>query len=185
MKRITSFVLILLVAAAVVAAQAQPRHSGLASITNVGHGKVQLARSMRLELERAGIAPRARLLAVRGRKSFVRLGGPGNDHCYGVNKKGNGSPFGITCWNDFPSATHPILDLSTFGADGGGPVHVLDAQGIAADGVASIVFTDAGGAVVARAPVTANIYTAGGVPVSAVRIVALDAEGRMLFAVPN
>src|SRR5204863_9910928 len=144
----------------------------------------RLARSMRLELEHAGIAPRARLLAVRGRKTFVRLGGPGNDHCYAV-KKGSAAQFGVTCWNDFPSAAHPILDLSTFGADAGGPVHVLDAQGITADGVASIVFTDGGGAVVARAPVTANVYASAGVPASAVRIVALDAEGRMLFAVPK
>ena len=35
------------------------------------------------------------------------------------------------------------------------------------------------------APVTANVYAAASVPVSAVRIVALDAEGRMLFAVPK
>jgi hypothetical protein len=184
MVRIGTSVVVLLVAAAAVAAQARPQHGDLANVANVGRIPVRLAPAMREELRHARIAPRARLLAVHNGSTFVRLGGPGNDHCYGV-KKGAADQFGFTCWDDFPSAAHPILDLSTFGSDDGGPMHVLDAQGIAADGVASVVFTDVSGTVVARAPVTANVYSSAALPAAAVRIVALDGKGRMLFAVPK
>lgn len=184
MIRTASFVSILLVAAVAAAAQAWPQHGGLASIANGGHAAVVLTAAMQTELRRAHVAPHARLLAVRGNRTFVRLGNPGNDHCYGV-EKGAAGQFGFTCWDDFPSPAHPILDLSTFGAEGGGPIHLLDAEGVAADGVSTLAFVDAAGVVVGRVPVTRNVYSVAAPPQSTVRIVALDDRGRMLFAVPE
>jgi len=183
MKR-TSIVVILLAAAVTAAAQARPQHSGLARIGNTGQARVGLSRTMRVELRRAHVAPSARVLAVRSGRTFVRLGGPGNDHCYGV-KKGTASQFGFTCWDDFPSTGHPVLDLSTFGADDGGPMHVIDAQGVAADGVATIAFVDAAGAVLGRSSVSGNVYSVSAPPAGAARIVALDSHGRTVFAVPK
>jgi hypothetical protein len=183
--RVASFVVILLVGAAVTAAQARPQHADLASVANVGHGRVALSPAMRAELRHARVAPAARVLAVRGRSVFVRLGGVGNDHCYGVKNAASQTTFGFTCWDDFPSPAHPILDLSTFGADNDGPLHVVEAEGVAADGVATIALTDAGGAVVAEAPVSGNVYSLSTPPASAVRLVALDRKGRMLTAVPK
>jgi hypothetical protein len=172
------------VGTAAAAAQARPQHAALGRVGDVGFAPVRLSPAMRSALHRSGVVARGRIMATRNGKAFVRLGTPGSDHCYGVGTAG-AAQFGYTCSDAFPSAQRPILDLSTFGADDGGPIHLIAAEGIAADGVATVALTDADGRVLARTPVTGNVYSVAAPPGAAVRLVALDGRGRMLFAVPK
>lgn len=169
---------------AAAAAQARPQHdAALGRVGNAGATSLRVSAAMALALRREGVAVRARVMATRNGKQFVRLGA-GGDHCFGVGPAG-AAQVGFTCSDAFPSAQRPILDLSTFGADDGGPIHVLDAEGFAADGVASIALQDADGTILARAPVRGNVYSFTAPPQSAVRVAALDGKGSVLFAVPK
>jgi hypothetical protein len=139
---------------------------------------------MAAHLRRAGADPHGKLLAVRDGKSFLQFARDGNGDCFGI-KKGNSQHFSFTCWDSFPSPAHPVLDDSTFGASVGEPIHALDVQGFAADGVASVAAEDVAGTVLALAPVMGNVYNLDAAPPSAVRLVALAADGTALFAVPR
>ncbi|HET8652369.1 MAG TPA: hypothetical protein VFM13_07335 [Gaiellaceae bacterium] len=58
-------------------------------------------------------------------------------------------------------------------------------EGIAADGVAKVALVDADGQVVAETPVVDNLYDFGSVPPgNAVRVVAYDATGEVVFFQP-
>jgi hypothetical protein len=136
-------------------------------------------------LRNRGHAVNARLsvMAVRNGLEFVRSTRGEHRNCFGFAK--HEVTVALTCWDDFPSPAHPILDESVFGADRGEPLHVIQLQGFAADGVVEIDATDRDGDVLARTPVTDNVYSLDAVPPAAVRIVALDSSGRTVFAVPR
>jgi hypothetical protein len=184
LKRSALALPVVLVAAAAAAAGERTDRVELTSISNHGQAPVEVSRMMAAHLRRAGADPHGRVLAVRGRKSFLQFARDGNGDCFGI-KKGKSQRFSFTCWDSFPSPEHPLLDDSTFGANRGEPIHVLDTQGFAADGVASVALEDAAGTVLALTPVMGNVYNLEAVPPSAVRLVALGADGKPVFAVPR
>jgi hypothetical protein len=175
---------VFLVAAAAAAAGGRTDRLELTTIGNHGRAEVTVGRMMAAHLRRAGADPHGRLLAERNGKTFMQFVRNGNGNCFGI-KKGNAQRFSFTCWDSFPSPEHPLLDDSTFGANVGEPIHALDIQGFAADGVASIAVEDAAGTVLTLTPVLANVYNLDNAPPSAVRLVALGADGRPVFAVPR
>ena len=166
------------------AAQGTTGRSGLSSLTRAGREPLLIPAAMRAALARAGASPRGHALAQRSGKTFVEFPRAGNGNCYGIRKR-DAARFAFTCWSDFPSPAHPILDQSVFGAKAGEPIHVIEAQGFAADGVAAVEVEDATGTAVARTPVVANVYSITALPRTGVRLVALDDEDRALFAVPR
>lgn len=165
-------------------AQGTADRLGLSSLANAGRGSIAVGAAMRAELERAGAEARGRVLAHRNGAAFVEFTRAAGGNCYGIRKR-DAARFAFTCWSDFPSAAHPILDQSVFGANVGEPIHLIEAQGFAADGVAGIRVEDSAGATIARVPVVDNVYRIEDVPQSAVRLVAVAADGRALSAVPR
>jgi hypothetical protein len=166
------------------AAQGTTDRLGLSSIANGGRERIVAGPAMRAELQPAGAGSEGRVLARRDGRTFIEFARAGNGNCYGIQKR-DAARFAFTCWSDFPSPAHPILDQSVFGADAGEPIHLIEAQGFAADGVSVIAVEDATGTPIARVPVVANVYRLEGLPKTGVRLVALDASGRVLFAVPR
>ena len=175
---------VFLVAAAAAAAGGRTDRLELATISNHGHGDVAVTRLMAAHLRRAGADPHGKILAERNGKTFVQFARDGTGDCFAIEKE-KAKQFSFTCWDRFPSPDHPILDDSTFGANVGEPIHAIDIQGFTADGVASIVVEDAAGTALAVAPVVGNVYDLDYASPSAVRLVALAADGRPLFAVPR
>ena len=85
----------------------------------------------------------------------------------------------------FPSAARPVLDFTTMGASKGGKLAPIIVNGLAADGVASVAIADANVNLVAKTPVTNNIYSFTTVPSTDVsRLVGLDATGKVVFSTP-
>jgi hypothetical protein len=97
--------------------------------------------------------------------------------CFAVD---SGAGQGVGCDNGtrsgvaFPSPQRPILDFSRF--SGGARL-----VGFAADGVASVALTDASGTTIASAPVIANVYADVNPPAGAAGVVALDANGSVVY----
>jgi hypothetical protein len=172
------------VALAATSAQGTTDRSRLSSLTNGGREPALVGAAMRAELRRAGATATGRIVARRDGKTFMEFHRAGDGNCYGIEKR-RAARFSFTCWPDFPSPAHPILDQSVFGASTGDPIHLIEAQGFAADGVAAIAVEDATGTTLARIPVVANAYSLRGPSNAAVRLVALDVDGRVLFAVPR
>lgn len=130
------------------------------------------------------------ILVTRGDRSFYRL----SEHCYG---SGRASPTNhvfeqISCVPAFPSRNRPVLDATVYGSTAGPDerpqretMTVHRSEGIAADGVAKVALVDADGQVVAETPVVDNLYDFGSVPPgNAVRVVAYDATGEVVFFQP-
>jgi hypothetical protein len=72
----------------------------------------------------------------------------------------------------FPSPERPIFDFSRFGG------HLA---GFAADGVSTVELLDAGGNVIASAPVIDNVYAEADPPAGGAAVEALDAEGTVVY----
>ena len=173
-----------IVAMAATSAQGTTDRRDLSSLANRSREPVSVRGGMRVALQRAGAAARGRVLARRNGKTFMEFARAGSGNCYGIRKR-DAVRFSFTCWSDFPSTAHPILDQSVFGANVGEPIHVMEAQGFAADGVAAVAVEDATSARIARVPVVGNVYSIERLPATGIRLVALDASGRVLFAVPR
>jgi hypothetical protein len=72
----------------------------------------------------------------------------------------------------FPSPARPIFDFSRFGGQ---------LAGFAADGVSTVELLDAGGNVLASAPVTDNVYADADPPAGGAAVEALDAQGAVVY----
>lgn len=123
---------------------------------------------------------RLREVTRSGPETFYVLQPRAGLRCYGDGPTGSKavlSVVGCPSPAEFPSAAHPILDLSTWSLDDG----LRIAAGIAVDGVRSVGLIDANGRVVARVRVTDNVFARRGLPyVASGRLVAFDAAGRRM-----
>jgi hypothetical protein len=128
------------------------------------------------------------VLAMRGRRALYLLesktgpcfgGGPANDP---------GNLGTVDCpRGPFPTSQRPVLDLSVYEGTSRGrrEVTLFRAEGVAADGIASIGFLRPNGVVALRLPVTANAYGTSAVPSGPIDgIVAYDASGKELWRSP-
>jgi hypothetical protein len=133
---------------------------------------------------RGGIA-HVSLLAVRGTRALYRLeskSGP----CVGAGPADTPGKLGsIDCpRGPFPTAAMPVVDLSVYEATSheSRDVSLYRAEGVAADGVATIAFLRPNGTVALKVPVQANVYEAGAIPPGLVAtVVAYDAAGKELW----
>jgi hypothetical protein len=161
----------------------------LAQMSNDGQ-PVDLGPGQRQELENVG-ATRASLLAVRDNRAFYRLLREDGTVCYAVNSTNEPDHVGNTVCPltplSFPTPTQPVLDLSIFESTSHviGDVHVVAAQGFAADGVATVALLDRDGRVIARGRPVGNVYA---VDVAtgrlATTVVAYDRRKAEVFRVP-
>jgi hypothetical protein len=102
---------------------------------------------------------RAFLMATRGETAYLRVPLKDGETCFFTGRAAKRGAFdlgGGSCWN--PAPRFPILDLSPIQASGPGGFQVLQVQGFAADGVASIALEDLGGQTIAEAAVRDNVY---------------------------
>jgi hypothetical protein len=87
----------------------------------------------------------------------------------------------------FPSARMPVLKwISEDASTGGGTL--LSVGGIAADGVAEMRLVSASGDVIAKTSVEGNVYRftdVGGLGASAVKLIAVDADGQEVWSGPG
>jgi hypothetical protein len=187
MRRLTLPMLAVLFAAILVGgARSDPLRHNLASVSNRGHATHHVAPAMRRVLHRVGAVGAVRIMALRARRRYYRVGRRSGDDCYGVGARSSrGDHFSLVCSAAFPSRQQPILDTSVFGADAGESLHVISVEGFAADGVATIGLENPAGLVARRIAVIGNVYRLAVVPPGLTRLVAFDAQGNVLFAVPE
>ncbi len=179
-------VTVLAVIAAVIAAtRGGASESGaLSRLSNEGR---QVAPVERNVWRRAGVGNVA-LLAIRGTRALYRLEskeGP----CVGAGPANVPGKLGtVDCpRGPFPTAEQPVLDLSVYEATSheSHEVSLYRAEGVAADGVATIAFLRPNGTVALKLPVHANVYEAGSIPSGPVAsVVAYDAAGKELWRSP-
>jgi hypothetical protein len=161
----------------------------LAQISNDGE-PVAPGPNQQKELQIVG-AINARLLAKRDGRTFYRLARRDGSLCYSVNATSEEDRIGgAMCPQTataFPSPARPILDFSLFETTSHmrGDVHVVDSQGIAADGVASVALLDENGLRIARAAASKNVYALD-VPqgLVATTVAAYDDEGTEVARIP-
>jgi hypothetical protein len=133
---------------------------------------------------RAGVGHLS-LLAVRGTRALYRLEantGP----CVGAGPANVPGKLGtVDCpRGPFPTAELPVLDLSVYEATSheSHEVSLYRAEGVAADGVATIAFLRPNGSVALKVPVNANVYEASSIPPGPIAtVVAYDAAGKELW----
>ena len=158
----------------------------LSRVSNRGHVTAHVAPIMARVLRRVGAVGPVHTIAVRGSRRYYRVMRGNGADCFGIGAATpKGDRFSLVCSTAFPSPERPILDSSVFGADAGEPLHVVAVEGFAADGIATIGLENAAGVMVSRIPVMGNVYRLRGIPANAVRVVAFDATGKRLFAVPR
>jgi hypothetical protein len=127
----------------------------------------------------------ASLLATRGTRALYRLesnAGP----CVGAGPANAPGKLGtVDCpRGPFPTAALPVVDLSVYEATSheSREVSLYRAEGVAADGVATIAFLRPNGTVALKLPVTANVYEASAIPQGPIAsVVAYDAAGKELW----
>jgi hypothetical protein len=186
--KLTLLAVTLLVAAAAGAILAtRPNASeraALSRISNRGHD-VRVRRSD--AWRRFGLRD-VSLLATRGGRALYLLessGGP----CIGGGPASDPGNLGtVDCpRGPFPTSRRPVLDLSVYEGTSHDrrEVTLYRAEGVTADGVASIVFLRPNGSVALRLPVTANVYEATAVPGGSIAgLVAYDASGNEVWRSP-
>ena len=161
----------------------------LAQISNDGEAIVP-GPNQQKELQIVG-AVSARRLARRDGRTFYRLARLDGSHCYSVNASSVEDRIGgAMCPQTeaaFPSPGRPILDLSLFESTTHvrGDMHVVNGQGFAADGVASVALLDENGRTITRADARKNVYALD-VPQGqvATTIVAYDDDGAEVARIP-
>jgi hypothetical protein len=136
---------------------------------------------------RAGVG-QVSLLAVRGRRALYRLEA-GEGPCVGAGPANVPGRLGtVDCpRGPFPTAEQPVLDLSVYEATSheSHEVSLYRAEGVAADGVATIAFLRPNGTVALMVPVQANVYEATSIPPGPIgSVVAYDAVGKELWRSP-
>jgi hypothetical protein len=186
--KLTFAVLAVLVAAAIGSVVAGRTHASerapLSRISNAGR---QVAVQRGAVWRGFGLT-RASLLGVRGARALYRLEskeGP----CVGAGPADDPGKLGqVDCpRGPFPTSQRPVLDLSVYegASHESHDISLYRAEGVAADGVASIAFLRPNGAVALRVPVTANVYEAGAIPNGPIAgLAAYDAAGKELWRSP-
>lgn len=192
-KRLISATVAVCVAAATATAialatggEAQSAATALTSLSNPGRTvslaqtEPKIIRFMRLQ--------RASLLAVRGPLAYYRVQTK-DGTCFSVgDASALGRIGGSECpHGPFPTRERPLLDLSIYEAASHdrGTLSLYRAEGIVADGVASVAFTRADGSVALRLPVRGNVYSATAVPSGGIaHVVAYNASGAEVWRSP-
>jgi hypothetical protein len=119
-------------------------------------------------------------------RAVYRIGGlrQGTTACYATGSAADVGRLGtMACGRSgFPSRARPLFDLSSSGMRRGEKqAHLLRLTGVAADAIAEIGLIDAGGSVVVRVPVEANVYLLASPPPEATgSLVAYDRNGRIV-----
>lgn len=169
-----------------VGASPSPPREDLERVSNAGTDVGPSAR-MQAVLERTGTAGGVvRNQGHRADKAFYRLTGTPRGTCYGIGfKTGAETDLNqIECGSTFPSTDQPILDASVIEEDQTGAVRVVEVQGWAADGVASVAVLDASDRVVAEARVSRNIYAIDAEALRSgdgVKLIARDRNGSVVY----
>ena len=169
-------------------ATASPPGGELAQISNEGE-PVDVATGQQQELQNVGAVSALRI-ATRAGRAFYRLLRPDGTVCYAVDMVGGDHLGNTSCPEPptaFPTATNPVLDLTLFESTSHvlGDLHVVSAQGFAADGVKSVALLDGSGRVVARERTSGNVYALS-VPAGrvATSVVAYDAKHAEVYRAP-
>jgi hypothetical protein len=187
-RKLTLLAVTLLVAVAVgTIVAARPHASERAALSRLSNQGRQVHVQRAPVWRRVGIRD-VSLLAVRGARAIYLLeskGGP----CVGGGPADEPGNLGtVDCpRGPFPTSQRPVLDLSVYEGTrrDSRDLTLYRAEGVAADGVASIGFLRPNGSVAMRLPVTANVYAAGAGPGGpVVGIVAFDASGKELWRSP-
>ena len=125
---------------------------------------------------------RAFLMATRGSTAYLRVPRETGEACFFTGRAAKRGAFALgggSCWN--PAPRFPVLDLSPIQASGPGGFQVLQVQGFAADGVATIALEDLEGRAIAETAVRDNVYKLTAYPPGGVSaLVARDEGGHML-----
>jgi hypothetical protein len=130
----------------------------------------------------------ASLLAVRGRRAIYRLQ-TARGICIGSGPATDAPEIGAVDCPDgpFPTAERPVLDLSVYESTNHGrrEVSLYRAEGVVADGVASIAFLRPNGKVALKVPVSRNVFESSTRPEGPIAgIVAFDSAGKELWRSP-
>lgn len=130
----------------------------------------------------------AALLAIRGGRAFYLLE-TATGQCAATGPAGEiGHVAGAECpRGPFPNASQPVIDLSIYEGISRGrrEVALYRAEGLAADGVASVAFLRPNGAVALEVPVRANVFSASSVPPGPIAgLAALSVDGSELWRSP-
>jgi hypothetical protein len=169
-------------------ANGSPPGGELAQISNEGQ-PVEPGNGQQQELQNVGAIAASRV-AVRAGRAFYRLVRPDGTVCYAVDVVGGDHVGNTNCPEpsaSFPTPTDPVLDFTVFESTSHvpGDVHVVSAQGFAADGVKSVALLDPSGRVVARDGTSGNVYALD-VPAGriAATVVAYDAKHAEVYRLP-
>jgi hypothetical protein len=156
----------------------------LARISN--HGRAVTFRSNALT-RNLGI-DEASLLAVRGGRAYYLLQTQ-NGPCGAVGQPDKPDVLAAAqCpQGHFPTAEHPVLDLSVYESATHelGTVSLYRAEGITADGVAAVQFLRPDGSTALTVPVARNVYATTSVPTEPIAgVAALDKGGKRIWRSP-
>jgi hypothetical protein len=176
-------VTVLAVIAAVVAATRgdASERGALSRLSNEGR-RVTLVRGT--AWRRVGVG-HVSLLAIRGMRALYSV--ESNDGpCVGAGPADTPGKLGtVDCpRGPFPTAALPVLDLSVYEATSheSHEVSLYRAEGVTADGVATVAFLRPNGTVALKLPVSANVYEASTIPPGPIAsMVAYDAAGKELW----
>jgi len=155
-----------------------------ATFSNSGRPISAAARELKLMKLEDG-----RLLALRNGRAFYRFTDSNGDACFGAGRASEvGSLGSLICQRmDFPTSSHPILDLSVYEGTQRGvrELSLYRAEGLAADGIAAVEFFRPNGDVALTVPVAANVYSTTAVPKGPVwGMAALDDSGKRVWRSP-
>jgi hypothetical protein len=131
----------------------------------------------------------ASLLAAR-RARAVYLLATSRGTCIGTGPATNvGEIQAVDCPDGpFPTAERPVLDLSVYESTTRGrrEVSLYRAEGVTADGVATVAFFRPNGKVALRVPVSGNVFTTSAVPPGPIAgIAAFDSADKELWRSPG
>jgi len=184
------FMLVAAIAAAATAAivlatlTSASKPGALARISNHGYRITLRSNSLTRNL---GI-DEASLLAVRGGHAYYLLQTQ-NGPCGAVGQPDKPDVVGAAqCpQGHFPTAEHPVLDLSVYESATHqlGTVSLYRAEGITADGVAAVQFLRPDGSTALTVPVTGNVFATTSVPSEPIAgVAAVDRGGKRVWRSP-
>jgi hypothetical protein len=172
------------VAVAVATRSGASEHGVLSRLSNEG-------RSVKLRhdplAQQVGVQVLA-LLAVRGNRAVYRLE-TRRGTCIGSGPASDVGQIGAVDCPDgpFPTAERPVLDLSVYESTSRSrrEVSLYRAEGVVADGVATIAFLRPNGSVALKVPVSRNVFESSARPEGQIaRIAAFDSDGKELWRSP-